>query len=175
VGGQGQLLDTRSGAAGIPALFDAQWIYRSPSLQRPDGRIAGIWWTRVDRAAALTDWEAAWSGEARAEHGRIFLPGLLANEDIAVIAAYRDQRIVAGAIANRTADVVGLSNVFVPALDGGRFWAGCVAAAVDAFPHLPLVGYEADRALAMAHALGFQTLGPLRVWVWPNQATPLVG
>jgi hypothetical protein len=59
---------------------------------------------------------------------------------------------------------VGLSNIFGPAEGAAQVWAGCVAAASDAFPGLPLVGYEHGRELAVAQALGFEILGPLRIW-----------
>jgi hypothetical protein len=155
---------------GLRTLFEAQWIYRPASLRRPTDPIADVRWVRIDDAAALRDWETAWGGEAGAGQARLFLSALLADENVAVMAAYRHERIVAGAMVNRAAGVAGLSNVFVPAHDGARFWAGCVAAAVDAFPGLALVGYEAGRELAVAGAQGFETLGPLRVWVRDSAA-----
>ena len=119
-------------------------------------------------ASELADWEMAWddepSDEMHSPRTRIFLPSLLADENIAVIAAYQGERIVAGAIANRTEDVVGVSNIFVPASDAGCFRTGCVAKIIDAFPGLPIVGYERSGELAAARALGFEALGPLRVW-----------
>ncbi len=95
---------------------------------------------------------------------RIFLPALLSDPDIRFIAAYADRHIVAGAIANRTGNVVGVSNVFVPEADAARCWAGCVATIIDAFPGLPLVGYERGNDLIIAQALGFEVVGLLRVW-----------
>src|SRR5262245_12577905 len=74
---------------------------------------------------------------------------------------------VAGAIANRTGDVVGLSNMFVPACDEEFFRAACVARVIDAFPGLPIVAYEPRRQLAQGPTLNFDALGPLRVWVRP--------
>jgi hypothetical protein len=71
--------------------------------------------------------------------------------------------VVAGDIANRSGDVVGVSNVFAHA-DAKRSWAGCLAASIDAFPGLPLVGYERGDELVIAQALGFEAMGPLRVW-----------
>jgi hypothetical protein len=85
---------------------------------------------------------------------------------IVVIAALMHDRIIAGAIANRTDDVVGLSNVFAPEGAAARFWPGCIGTAIDAFAGLPLVGYESGGELAIALALGFEAVGPLRVWVW---------
>jgi hypothetical protein len=106
------------------------------------------------------------SGQAR-----IFLPSLLAEKNVAFIAAYRDQQLVAGAIANRTGEVVGLSNVFLPAQDEASFRAGCVAAVMATFPPLPLVGYEAGDKLAAFQSLGFEPVGPLRVWLRLKELT----
>lgn len=150
---------------GFRVLFDAQWICRSAAVPPPDMSIADVRWVRVEGAAALAAWEMVWGGAPHAEQARIFVPALLADENVAVIAAYRDHQIVAGTIANCAADVMGLSNLFVPERDSERFWAGCVAAAIDAFPDLPIVGYVAGTELASARALNFETLGPLRIWV----------
>ncbi len=79
------------------------------------------------------------------------------------MAAYRDQQVVAGAIANRSGDVVGVSNVFAHT-DAERSWAGCLTTIIDAFPGLPLVGYERGDELVIAQGLGFEAVGPLRVW-----------
>lgn len=154
---------------GFEVLFDATWIYRSASLPRPGDDITEVRWARVSGTSELAGWELAWRG-APADDGDtsqrpIFLPSLLMDSNVVVIAAYRNQRIVAGAIANRTGDVVGLSNLFVPERHPEPFRAGCVAAVIDAFPCLPIVGYETGQELDASRALGFEILGPLRVWV----------
>ena len=132
-------------------------------------------WGKLESADALADWEAAWARQlgapARGRWPRIFRPALLADGDVVVVAAYRDGRIVAGAIGNRGADVVGVSNVFVPPHDVEWFGAGCVTEIRDAFPGLPVVGYETGEGLARARRLGFETVGPLRVWARGLEAT----
>lgn len=156
---------------GFQLLFEAEWLWRPAALPPPDSDIAGIRWAKVSSADELAAWETAWNGvpaDELASPARIFLPTLLADEQIAFIAAYRDQRIVAGAIANRTRAVVGVSNVYAPADDTAHYWAGCVASAIAAFPGMPLVGYERGDELAVACALGFERLGPLRVWLKPS-------
>jgi hypothetical protein len=99
---------------------------------------------------------------------RVFPPALLADNNVAFIAAYQGHRLVAGAIAHRAANVVGWSNLFVPTVQADRFRGECLAQVVRAFPGLPVVGYEAGEALARACTLGFGTVGPLRVWVRQN-------
>jgi len=160
---------------GFRVLFEAEWICRTASLPRPEGDVAGMLWVRVDAPADLAAWESAWSGQSpgdsHADSDQVFLASLLAEHDVAILAGCRGEHIIAGGIANRTADVVGLSNVFVPHSDGERLLAGCLAAAIDVFPSLPIVGYEGGRPLAAMRALGFDILGPLRVWVKQGPTT----
>ncbi len=150
-------------------LFEAVWLWRPASLSTPERAIAGMRWVIVKEAPELTRWEAAWNGLPAAEPSalpaRIFLPTLLDNKAIVFIAAYQDEQIVAGAIANRTEEVVGLSNVFVLKNDAPRFWAGCVTAALEVFPGLPLVTYGSGSELEIALTLGFEEWESLRVWV----------
>lgn len=152
---------------GFHILFEAMWICRTPSLARPEGAIDGVGWTRVKDPPELATWEEAWAGESASNaprQPRVFREALLADGDLVFIAGYDGDRIVAGAIGNRTGDVVGLSNVFTPESAAARYWAGCVAEVIGAFPGLPLVGYERGLELEAARGLGFADLGPLRVW-----------
>jgi hypothetical protein len=157
------------GTRGFRILFEAEWIYRDAGRRLQTGDVLRVRWGRVSAPSALADWELAWRGAAGDDQGsepaRIFVPPLLADDNVAVIAAYRDDRVVAGIIANRTAAVVGMSNMFVPAGEAEGFRAGCIAAVRDCFPGLPLVGYEGGHDLAEMRALGFDAVGPLRVWV----------
>jgi hypothetical protein len=150
-------------------LFEATWLWRAAGLEKPVGGLADCDWAIVRDAAELDSWETAWNGSLAGEHApppeRVFPPTLLADTSVVFIAAYQSQRIVAGVIANRTDDVVGLSNVFAPDGAAARFWPGCISAAMDVFPKLPMVGYERGDELVIAQALGFEALGPLRVWV----------
>jgi len=69
---------------------------------------------------------------------------------------------VAGVIANRSGSVVGISNAFGLQDD----WETAVSAR---FPGLPMVGYEHGPGLAAAKAAGFVGVGPLRVWLRPQE------
>jgi hypothetical protein len=151
---------------GFRVLFAATWLWRDATLPPPARVDTGLRWTTIGEPEALRDWEA-WNG-LPADHASPplpdgFLPTLLADPDIQFVAAYRDQQVVAGAIANRTGDVIGVSNVFAHA-DAERSWAGCLATIIAAFPGLPLVGYERGDDRVIAQALGFEAVGPLRVW-----------
>jgi hypothetical protein len=150
---------------GFRVLFDADWIWRSPTVSRPVADTTGLRWVRLKDAQALAEWERAWDGAPAPDRPRVFLPALLADMDVAVIGAYEQQRIVAGVIANRAAEVVGIGNIFVPPTDGERFWAACIAAVIDTFPAMPLVGYETGTDLDRVRMLGFEKTGAMRVWV----------
>lgn len=155
-------------ALSFQLFFEAHWIWRSPSAPLPKAHDLGIQWVRLQDAVQLTQWESAWSGNpighSATPQPRLFLPALLADLNVAFIAAYQGNAIIAGAIANRTDTVVGLSNLFAPAADSVAFWAGCVATAHATFPGLPLVGYENGADLTHAEAVGFDKLQSLRVW-----------
>ena len=100
---------------GFQLLFEASWIWRTPTPQLKN-KSDSIRWTTVQSAGELENWEMAWSDESvnQTEQPRIFLPSLLDDESIRFIAAYRGNEILAGAIANLTDGVVGVSNVFAP-------------------------------------------------------------
>ncbi|MDQ5825092.1 MAG: hypothetical protein M3441_12930 [Chloroflexota bacterium] len=154
-------------ALGFELLFEAAWLYKEASPLDPDLRYAGQRLVKISSVTDLTLWERAWSGdsaEPEGEQGRIFPPALLADENVAFIAVYENQSIVAGAIGNRTGEVVGISNIFLPAHEAEQFRVCCVAGVMASFPGLPLVGYEAGDDLVAMQALGFEEVRPLRVW-----------
>jgi hypothetical protein len=155
-------------ALGFQPVFEATWLWHTPSPRLPKPTASGLRWTYVKSGPELAKWETAWIGElannSSAKQPRLFLPSLLANPEIAFIAAYENERLVAGAIANHTDDVVGLSNVFAPPDNPQPFWTGYVAVVQERFPDLPIVGYERGPQLAVAQEIGFETLQPLKVW-----------
>jgi len=137
-------------------LFDASWIWCDPQPLHATEDAAS--WRLVRDAASLARWEAAWRGDG--PELDLFRPALLRQRDHAFIAGEVAGEIVAGCVASRSAEVVGVSNLFGPA----RLQAGCITAAMAFAPGLPVVGYEAGAALDAMKSLGFQELGPLRVW-----------
>ena len=110
----------------------------------------------------LAEWESAWAETGASTS--LFRPALLVRPDVVVLAGYERGSIVAGAILNRAAQVVGLSNLFANAVDLDVAFGAAVAIAGERFPNEPIVGYETGDALAAARALGFVELGALRVW-----------
>lgn len=153
---------------GFAELFSAQWIHFSPERKAPPNP-GGARWVQVRDPAALAAWEAAWSGQpGTAGPGptdAVFRPGLLEDAGVEFLAAYHGDTLVAGAIAYRTEGVVSLSNTFFAEAEAGVLRAELLGQLLATFPGLPVVGYERGDALAAWCALGFEPLGPLRVWL----------
>jgi hypothetical protein len=154
-------------AAGFRVLFEAEWIHRSPR-PTPKARNAQLSWKHVRDAETLKSWEAAWAGGAVAS--RLFLPALLSLPDVVVIGGYIKHRLIAGGVLNRNGATVGLSNVFIATGDLYDAYEGCVAAAVERFPGLSIVGYESGDALKVAGAQGFRSVGRLLVWLKDDES-----
>jgi hypothetical protein len=180
---------------GFEVLFEATWIWRLPGSQKPvspsarklrnlpqvrakdtdpRGRPAGrsLRWSRISSSIKLTRWEAAWSSDSRNSDtlGRPahFPVSLLDDPNIAFFAGTQGTEIVAGGIANRTGDVVGLSNIFATRGEAVEVWNGLVGNTWKVFPDLPQVGYERGPDLAAALKCGFTPIGSLRVWIRRN-------
>jgi hypothetical protein len=151
-------------------LFDAEWIYLPVSRMKDIGSArTSARWEIVRDDLALAEWESAWSRSAGdTSKDRIFLPPLLENKDVAVVVVFRDGHIVAGAIANRSDDVVGWSNFFALATEMFDHATASLATIARVFPGLPIVGYEHGDDLRNAHSIGFESIGPLRVWIFQS-------
>ncbi|WP_328301655.1 hypothetical protein OG389_30405 [Streptomyces sp. NBC_00435] len=148
--------------AGFEVLFGAEWIHRPAGAP---GAAPALEWNRVT-AAGLEAWETAWDG---GESTGLFHPGLLSGDagEIAFFAG-RDAggRILAGAAANRTGEVVGVSNVFsAEGTPDDEAWTGALTGIAGIWPGLAVVGYESGDDLDTALRHGFTAIGPLRVWV----------
>jgi hypothetical protein len=148
---------------GFAELFTAQWIHRPAGT--PTAAAQALRTRQVSTPARLRDWQAAWHGGDAAPD--VFRPALLGDPSVRVLAfSGHGEGLRGGAVLNRTAEVVGVSNLFaVDDRDINAVWASAITAAADLFPGLSLVGYEHGDDLAPALATGFATLGPLRVWV----------
>jgi hypothetical protein len=147
-------------AAGFRPLFRAHWLTREPA---ESGVRSAPGWSVLTTAEQLGEWEAAWAGLA--EGAGFFKPSLLEDETIGVLAGYEGDRIVAGAIANRSSTVIGLSNVFDVAGDLESAWVGAAAIAAGLWDEMPTVGYDSGDSLDAAHAGGFKSIGELVVWL----------
>jgi hypothetical protein len=147
---------------GFRVLFEAQWIGREADAPPPEAP-AGMRWQRVDDPAVLRRWERAWNRYDLPPG--LFHPSLLDEDVVTVMAGYRGEAIVAGAISKRSASVVSVTNVFSAIGDLDAAWRGSVAALAERAGDLPLVGYERGEDLEASRRCGFAVLGPLRVWI----------
>ena len=146
--------------AGFRPLFQAEWIAREPAPETPSWAPS---WSAVTTDDGLGEWESSWGD---APHGSgFFSPALLQDESIAVLARYDGDRITAGAVANRSAGVIGLSNVFDATGDLESAWRAGTTAATLLWPSLPVVGYDSGESLEAARRAGFAPVGELVVWV----------
>jgi RimJ/RimL family protein N-acetyltransferase len=143
----------------LEVLFRAEWL----RLEAVRSSIAPTGWSAISAADELRDWEAAWGVDARA----FFLPALLTDERIAILARYEGDRVVAGAIANRSDAAIGLSNVFAVGRELESAYVGAASAAEARWGSLPVVGYEFGPSLEAARRAEFATIGDLAVWARP--------
>ena len=146
---------------GFRVLFEAEWIVRAPTARQAAEPTAG--WTLVRDLDVFAAWERAWRGGDGP-------PGVLRGElleydSVAVLGAPVGDQIVAGAVLNRSSEVVGISNFFADPGTAAASWEGCIAFVSALFPRSTLVGYASDVELDIVCAHGFETAGPLRVWV----------
>ena len=156
------------GALGFDLLFAASWIWHDPAPLRPGRSSSGIRWSRIVSPEELAHWETAWAWDPHNldAFGKPaqFPAALLEDRQIVFFTGALGQEIIAGGIANRTGELVGLSNVFVNAGDITAAWSGLVNCVQEAFPVLPIVGFEREYELETARACGFKPIGNLRVW-----------
>jgi hypothetical protein len=150
--------------AGFRQLFQAQWIFHEATTGNVPPETSDLCWELIGSIEKLQQWEEAWA-QTDSLSSRLFLPTLLDDADIGFVAGYKDQQIVAGAIANRTEGAVGISNVFTPEQNAEQYWLGLLNQITIHYPTLPIVGYEQDESLATALRVGFTKLGPLTVWI----------
>ncbi|MEU2751564.1 hypothetical protein ABZ613_35745 [Streptomyces collinus] len=149
--------------AGFRVLFEAEWMHRAAGVSVPPPDLA---WDVVRDPDALREWALAWNdGGGNAD---LFRPGLLDDPETFVLAGRSaDGRVSVGAVAGRSSDVVGVSNVFGPPHVA---WPLVLHAVGRLFPALPVVGYEQGDGLTAALRHGFEAVGPLRVWVHERAA-----
>jgi len=152
---------------GFRTLFEAQWVWLDAAsrgaLPANDSK-----WFKVESERNLVRWEAAWAAGGSPTSQRVFMPALLKEARIAFFGVERDGEIVAGCAANRSqGDVVGFSNFFALEEDRDRFRREAVLTVAEFAPGWPVVCYDRGEELAGLLALGFRSVGALRVWLWP--------
>jgi len=149
-------------AYGFRVLFDAEWIVRAPAT--PPTLAVSPRWEIVQDVDTFVTWERAWRGDERPPG--VLLVDLLHHDSVAVLAAHLGDRVVAGAVLNRSSEVVGITNFFADSQIASACWDGCLDLAGTLFPRSFLVAYQSGNALDAARTHGFDTAGPLRVWLY---------
>jgi hypothetical protein len=153
-------------ALGMQLLFDAEWLWRAPTALPTRRR--SLQWKRVDRAAELADWEAAWWPQRSVRPcapGSIYAAGLLADPAVTLIAGHDGERLVAGVACTVAAGAVGLTCLFLPSDgDSDALRDELFLELATRFPGLPWVDYETGEEQATLQRHGFRAVGPLRVW-----------
>jgi hypothetical protein len=141
-------------------LFDATWISRSST--REAGKLPHGW-RQIFSEVDFERWRIGWT-KSSPTNEHVFIPKMLFDPELIFFAREEKGTFTAGCLANRSANVIGLSNMFYPAVDTDCFNQAVVC--IESISHgLPIVGYEHGEALQLAHSAGFQTVGPLRVWI----------
>lgn len=126
---------------GFELLFDARWIRSTLPAEGPS---ADIVWQRETKTTSKLPFDD---------------PGF------AMFTGRRGLNVVAGFMLYRAEGVVGVSNVVAETADAPAVWRTLVVLAAQAFPRLPLVGYESGCELEAAEEAGFERGDRLRVWV----------
>lgn len=144
-------------ALGLEVLFRASWIWRDAGMAAAPAN-----WHRVEDEVGLALWEHAWKPAGSATERRMFRPQMLSRPDIIFFGRRRGDVFEAGCIANRSADCLGLSNVYCFSRSNEAF-AEATAAVASLDRSLPVVGYETGKSLEQARKAGFKTVGRLRI------------
>jgi hypothetical protein len=140
---------------GFGPLFSASWIRREHSRL---GLPSVMAWAKVESRGEFDFW--------RTMHGSAdSIPmHLITDPGFSVFLGRDDSGLRAGFIANRSHDVVGVSNVFAADLPLEQVWREVAAVLAIRYPGRDAVGYEQGDALAAAINAGFTEIGPLTVW-----------
>ncbi|MET0788301.1 MAG: hypothetical protein ABWY33_03570 [Cellulomonas sp.] len=142
---------------GYSVLFEAQW------LTRPAGSpvVPSLLWRTID-ATTLPWWLAAHGSSA-------ILPAALDDPQVRLLLAEDAGAPVAVAALNRSGSgadaVVGVSHVLALRVEPEVVWSDLAAIARRELGPLPLVGYESGTDLVAPISVGFEPVGPLRVWL----------
>jgi RimJ/RimL family protein N-acetyltransferase len=145
-------------ADGFDVLFRAEWLRLQPA--RP---LAPTGWSSIETPEELRRWETAWGGGPEAQP--FFRPALLAEGSVLLLAHFDRDRIIGGAVANRSATAIGVSNVFAEGGDLEAAYLGAATAAQERWGSLPVVGYDSGAELEAARRAGFVGTGELTVWI----------
>jgi hypothetical protein len=120
-------------------------------------------WSAIADRNELRRWETAWGVSPVPRP--FFRSELLGDARVRILARSEGALLRAGAVANRSRGVIGLTNVFDLEGDFEAAWSGAASAAQTVWGRIPVVRYDRGESLEAAHRAGFETTGSLAVWV----------
>lgn len=143
---------------GFKILFEAEWIYHAPV-----SKIEGMRqeWRVIKTDEELMKWISANGLE------NVIKSDILRRKDAEIFMREEKDKL-SGFIANLGAGAVGVSNVFSKDDSYERLWPDIVQIVSNRFPGLPMVGYEHGEGLKAALTSGWESAGPLRIWIKDN-------
>jgi SH3-like domain-containing protein len=144
---------------GFKILFEAEWIYHA-SVSDVDPIQTN--WRVITTEKDLAQWTKT------SELESVIKPNLLKLKDVKIFIREKNDGIY-GFIANLSANVVGISNVFSVGNKNESLWRDIPKIVSIEFPGLSIVGYEHKSNLTAAHLSGWTSIGPLRVWIKSNK------
>ncbi len=150
-------------AAGFAPLIAGEWLWLDANDAASDLEGDGRTWREVRSSAEMERWSRAWASDP--EDAVILGPSLLEEEGVKVLAATDGEHVTAGCVVNVTGQVAGISNVFDTNGDDARAWLARPLRPQLVAPGRHLVGWESGDGVAAARAAGFDTIGPLTVWI----------
>ena len=141
---------------GFDLLIDATWLHRAPA--GPPARDLPQAWSLVSDPDLLADWNE------HNETAHVLLPSLLGHPHFTFLARHEDDLLTAGAVTHAAGPAVTLSNCW--SIPGRYFDRRGLVACLDALhPDRPAIDYAWGDELAELQSLGFEPLGPQRVWI----------
>jgi len=140
---------------GFKKIFDAEWICYPPDSSIEDPQTN---WRAIKYVQDLAKWMSQ-SGLVG-----VIKPSLLEYENVRIFSIEGDGWI-SGFVTNFDAGVVGVSNVFSVGKYDERLWREIPRIISNKYPGMVIVGYEHGDDLHLANNSGWESLGPLRVWI----------
>ena len=147
---------------GFEKLFDSKWLYlESENFSHQNDTSTRF--EIVTDSGGLQKWIEVW-GEGVELGNSIYKPELLKDESVYFLIGYNDTEPDCVALLNKSDDVIGISNFFVPDNTKNK-WSSLVSFIYSEVEVKDIVGYEDAKSLEKINALGFEPVGNLTIWL----------